>query len=64
MIKKFNKTKRQKFCRLAVYDSKKAAEELHSMADALSECNDKSDIIFALSEILFVSERTIFYDLS
>lgn len=55
--------KRSKFVQKAIQNPQKAAEELKSLADGLENCRTTSDIVFALTEILCVSERTIFNDL-
>lgn len=55
--------KRAEFCKLAMTDTKQAAEKLRVMAKGLDNCKNTGDIIFALEEIFLVSERTIFNDL-
>ena len=64
MNKGENRNKRKKFVQKAFNDPKLAADELRSMADGLEECKNTSDLIFALTEILFVSDSTIFRDIS
>ena len=54
---------RRKFCKLALRDSKKAADELRGMAKGLENCRNTSDIVFALANIFCVSERTVLNDL-
>lgn len=54
---------REKFCKLAMSDTKKAADQLRDMALGLENCRNTSDTIKALTEIFAVSERTVFNDL-
>lgn len=54
---------RERFCKMAISDQHKAAEQLRSMATGLENCRNTSDVINALCEIFAVSERTIFNDL-
>jgi hypothetical protein len=54
---------RSKFCKLAITDKKKAANELRVMATGLENCRNTSDVINALTNIFAVSERTVFNDL-
>lgn len=54
---------RSKFCKLAIEDKKKAAEQLRTMATGLENCRNTSDTINALCEIFKISERTVFNDL-
>lgn len=51
------------FCQGALADNKMAAKKLRDMATGLENCNNTSDVIYALQSILYVSERTIFRDL-
>jgi len=57
------KNGREKFCKLAMTDRGKAANQLRDMATGLENCRNTSDIIKALTEIFAVSERTVFNDL-
>jgi hypothetical protein len=54
---------RSKFCQLAMTDKKRAAEKLRVMAIGLENCRNTSDIIYSLTQIFGVSERTVFNDL-
>ena len=49
--------------KLAINNPKKAAKELHLLADALGNTRTSSDTVNALTHIFGVSERTIFRDL-
>ncbi|KKU30860.1 MAG: hypothetical protein UX45_C0033G0009 [Candidatus Uhrbacteria bacterium GW2011_GWF2_46_218] len=53
---------RQKFCKLALMDQKKAACELRDLALGLENCKNTQDVVEALKNIFAVSERTIFND--
>jgi len=55
---------RRELVELAMKSTALAAKQLRAMADGLEQCKNTSDIVFALSEIYGVSERTIFRDLS
>jgi len=55
---------RKELVEIALKSPKVAADQLRAMADGLEQCKNTSDIVFALSEIYGVSERTIFRDLS
>ena len=57
------KNGRSKFCKLAMTDKRKAANQLRDMATGLENCRNTSDVIKALCEIFAVSERTVFNDL-
>ncbi len=57
------KNKRAKFVQLAVKDKSKAAKDLREIAYALGYARKKSDVIYALSQIFCVSEKTIKRDL-
>lgn len=54
---------RQRFAKLALTDSKKAADELRGMAKGLENCRNTSDVVYALMNIFCISERTVFNDL-
>jgi len=54
--------KRQEFIKRVIDDPKKGAEELRELAIGLENCKDTYDVIFALSEMLYLSERTITND--
>ena len=54
---------REKFCKLALKDQAKAADQLRDLATGLENCRNTSDVIRALCEIYAVSERTVFNDL-
>jgi hypothetical protein len=56
--------RRRNFAKLAIVDKKKAADKLRDAATGLENCKDISDIIYALNQILFLSERTIERDIS
>jgi hypothetical protein len=56
--------KRSRFCKLALSDSKKAASELRDLATGLENCRTTSDVVVALCEIFYVSERTVFRDIT
>ena len=55
--------KRAYFVKLAMNDKSKAARELREIAYSLGYAKTKPDIIYALSQIFCVSERTIKRDL-
>lgn len=57
------KNKRAEFIKLCDSDIKKAAKEMRDAADALENCRTTADKIFAMSQILFISESTIEKDL-
>jgi hypothetical protein len=57
------KNNRVRFVNVAINDPKKAATKLRQMANGLSNCENTSDVIYALSEIFAVSERTILRDI-
>jgi hypothetical protein len=52
------------FVKLAIQDPKKAGEKLMLMGKGLKNTNNCSDVIFALTQIFGVSEKTIFRDLN
>jgi hypothetical protein len=54
---------RERLCKIAMQNPKKAAEELRLLAVGLENCRNTSDTINALCQIFAVSERTIFNDL-
>ena len=54
---------RSKFCKLALTDKKKAADQLRDLASGLENCRNTSDTIYALCNIFAVSEDTISRDL-
>ena len=55
---------RKKFVNTAIIDNKRAAEILRSFALGLENCRTTQDIVYALHDILFLSERTIYNDFS
>jgi len=56
--------KRQEFVKRTIDNPDKAAKELEEIAIGLRNCKDTYDVIFALSEMLYLSERTIKRDLN
>lgn len=54
---------RSKFCKTAIANPKKAADDLRQLATGLENCRNTSDVINALTQIFAVSERTVFNDL-
>ena len=54
---------RASFVKLAMEDKSKAARELRETAYSLGYARTQSDIIYALSQIFCVSEKTIKRDL-
>ncbi len=58
------KENRERLCKLAISDPKKAAAELKALADALAECEKREDIIFGLGEIFCVSKATVYRDIT
>lgn len=56
--------KRKIFVRLAFNNNKEAAWQLRSLALGLENCRNTKDIAYALSEILYLSEATLFNDYS
>ena len=56
--------KRQTFVNLAICDNEKAAEYLQHAAMSLSQCQNTMQIIAILENLLFLSERTIMYDIT
>ena len=58
-------TKRRKeFVKRIIDNPEKGANELRQLAIGLENCKDTYDVIFALSEMLYLSERTIKRDLN
>lgn len=55
--------KRSGFCKRAYENPSKAARELRIISQGLKNCRTTNDIVFALSEIFCVSERTIWNDI-
>lgn len=55
--------KRSDFIKLANENPKKASEILKFQAMALESCKVTNDIVFALSEIFFLHESTVYRDL-
>lgn len=55
--------RREKFCKLALCEPKKAAAQLKDLATGLENCRNTADTIRALQEICFVGERTLWNDL-
>lgn len=53
---------RVEFVKLAINNPKEAAKELEQMAEALKNTRTTNDIIYALTNIIHVSERTILRD--
>jgi hypothetical protein len=51
------------FNQAAITDPKKAAQRLRDLADSLEQTRNFSDTLYALSQICYVSERTIIRDL-
>lgn len=51
------------FVHLAFSNPEMAAKKLHSLANALANCRKSKDVVYALEEILFIKERTIYNDL-
>jgi preprotein translocase subunit SecY len=54
--------KRDEFVKLAINDPKRAARVLNKKAKELSGCRKVTKTADVLSDILFVTERTIFSD--
>lgn len=54
---------RKKFFKIANENPKAAAELLRSKAKGLENCKYSYDIVYALSEIFYLSEQTIENDL-
>lgn len=50
------------FVKLAINNPEKGAEKLHELANGLANTKTTADIIYALTQILGVSERTIIRD--
>lgn len=55
--------KRKRFVKLAANDPRKAARHLRDLSFSLGETKTHKDVIFALSQIFCVSEKTIMRDL-
>lgn len=55
-------TNRKEFVKLAVENPKEAAANLREMASGLEKSNNTSQVVKNLSNILHLSERTIYYD--
>lgn len=53
---------RQKFVKEAIDNPKLAANELKSMAIGLENCKNSQDVIYALTQILYISDQTIMND--
>jgi len=53
---------RKDFVSTAFMNKKEAAEKLRLAALGIENCRTTQDIVFALEEILFLSERTIYND--
>jgi len=51
------------FNQTAITDPKKAANKLRSLAYSLEKTKNTSDVIFALSQIFCISERTVMRDI-
>lgn len=56
------KRKRVMFVKLAINDPKKGALRLRQLAKSLENTKNTSDTVFALTQILGVSEKTIIRD--
>jgi len=56
--------KRKEFVKRIIDNPIKGAKELRDLATGLENCKNTYDVIFALSEMLFLSERTIRNDLN
>lgn len=56
------KRKRVLFVKLAINDPKKGALRLRQLAKSLENTKNTSDTVFALTQILGVSEKTIIRD--
>ena len=57
-----DKTNREKFVKKAVENPKEAAADLRKMASSLESSNNTTEVVENLSNILHLSERTIYYD--
>ena len=55
--------RRSDFVKLAITNNKKAAKKLQEMAEGLKNCRNTSDTIYAINQILCISDRTILRDL-
>ena len=55
---------RANLVQLAITDHKKAAEKLREMATGLENTRNTSDVVYALTQIFCVSERTILRDIT
>ena len=55
--------KRQEFVKRTIDNPKKVANEIREIAIGLENCKNTYDVIYALSEMLYLSERTITNDL-
>jgi hypothetical protein len=55
--------KRADFVQAAFKNPKEGAKILHAMAEGLGNTKTSSDTVYALSQILYISERTIVRDL-
>lgn len=58
------KTGRKQFVSLAINSPKEAAKVLCQKAKGLENCRTTMDSVYALQDILYLSEVTIFRDLS
>lgn len=52
-------SKRQQFIQECIEDPKKTADKILSISNGIRNCRTSSDVVFALSELLFLSTRTI-----
>ena len=53
------KNKRKKIIKLAIDNPKLAINQINDEVQALSNCNTKMDLIFALSQFFCISESTV-----
>lgn len=53
---------RVEFVKMAMNNPKKGAEKLRALADGLENTKSTADTVFALTQILGVSEKTIIRD--
>lgn len=58
------KNSRKQFVSLAINSPKEAAKVLRQKAKGLENCRTTTDSVYALQDILYVSEATIFRDLT
>ena len=54
--------KRSEFIQTAINNPKKAADILQANAKKLKKCKNVTSVAKALSETLFISDRTVFRD--